>query len=112
MDSTSIVQDLKLMLNETKNMTDDQIRQEIVQIAAQYNVSLTETQIQQLITLCRSLEGLDADQLKSRVEDVQNTLNKVATAKTQVVGFVTTVKKVVTSVQSFFERIKDIIGLN
>ena len=31
--------------------------------------------------------------------------------KTQVVGFVQTVKKVVTSVQSFFEKIKDIIGM-
>lgn len=111
MDSTSIVQDLKMMLNETQNMTDDQIRQEIVQIAAQYNVTLTETQINQLISLCRSLEGLDADQLKSRVEEVQNTLNKVSTAKTQVVGFVNSVKKVVTSVASFFDKIKDIIGL-
>ena len=54
MDSTSIVQDLKMMLDETQNMTDEQIRQEVIQIAAQYNVSLTETQIQQLITLCRS----------------------------------------------------------
>lgn len=111
MDSTSIVQDLKMMLDETQNMTDEQIRQEVIQIAAQYNVSLTETQIQQLITLCRSLEKLDADQLKARVEEVQNTLNKVSTAKTQVVGFVQTVKKVVTSVQSFFEKIKDIIGM-
>lgn len=111
MDSTSIVQDLKMMLDETQNMTDDQIRQQIIQIAAQYNVTLTDTQINQLITLCRSLEGLDADQLKSRVEEVQSTLNKVSTAKTQVVGFVNTVKKVVTSVASFFDRIKNIIGM-
>lgn len=112
MDSTSIVSDLKLMLDETKNMTDDEIRSQIVQIAARYNATLTDTQINQLITLCRSLEGLDADQLKARVEEVQSTLNKVSTAKTQVVGFVQTVKKVVTSISEFFERIKDIIGLN
>ncbi len=111
MDSTSIVSELKLMLDETKNMTDAQIREQIVLIAAQYNVTLTDTQINQLITLCRSLEGLDADSLKSRVEEVQSTLNKVSTAKTQVVGFVTSVKKVVTSVASFFEKIKDIIGM-
>ena len=91
MDSTSIVNDLKLMLDETKNMTDDQINQ--------------------LIALCRSLEKLDGDALKSRVEEVQNTLKKVSDAKTQVVGFIQTVKKVVTSVASFFEKIKDIIGL-
>lgn len=110
MDSTSIVNDLKLMLDETQKMTDDEIRAEIIDIAGRYNVSLTNTQIQQLIDLCRSLEGLDADSLKARVEEVQGTLKKVSDAKTKVVGFVETVKKVVTSVSSFFDRIKDIIA--
>ena len=111
MDSTSIVNDLKMMLDETEKMSDEEIRQEIVAIAAQYNVKLTDKQIQQLISLCRSLEGLDPDSLKQRVEDVQDTLNKVSEAKTQVVGFVQTVSKVVSSVREFFERIKDILGL-
>ena len=111
MDSTSIVNDLKLMLDETKNMSDAEIKEQIVQIAKQYNVTLTDSQINQLITLCRSLEGLDGDALRSRVEEVQNTLKKVSDAKTQVVGFVQSVKKVVTSIASFFEKIKDIIGL-
>ena len=110
MDSTSIVNDLTLMLDETQKMTDDEIRAEIIDIAGRYNVSLTNTQIQQLIDLCRSLEGLDADSLKARVEEVQGTLQKVSDAKTKVVGFVETVKKVVTSVSSFFDRIKDIIA--
>ena len=110
MDSTSIVNDLKLMRDETQKMTDDEIRAEIIDIAGRYNVSLTNTQIQQLIDLCRSLEGLDADSLKARVEEVQGTLQKVSDAKTKVVGFVETVKKVVTSVSSFFDRIKDIIA--
>lgn len=110
MDSTSIVSELKLMLDETKNMTDEQLRQQITLIAAQYNVTLTDTQINQLISLCRSLESLDGDALKARVEDVQNTLTKVADAKTQVVGFVTTVKKVVTSVTEFFDKIKNLFN--
>lgn len=111
MDSTSIVNDLKLMLDETAQMTDAEIRDQIIQIAGRYNVTLTETQINQLISLCRSLEGLDGDALKSRVEDVQSTLQKLSNAKTQVVGFVQSVKKVVTSIKSFFEKIGDIIGL-
>ena len=111
MDSTSIVNDLKMMLDETAKMTDEEIREQIIQIAATYNVNLTENQINQLISLCRSLEGLDADALKSRVEEVQNTLKKVSDAKTQVIGFVEQVKKVLTSIKSFFEKIGDIIGL-
>ena len=109
MDSASIVSDLKLMLDETKNMSDEEIIREIELIAQQYNVKLTNTHKNQLLTLCRSLEKLDAESLKSRVEEVQDTLKKVANAKTQVVGFVEKAKKVVESVSSFFEKIKDII---
>lgn len=110
LDSTAIVQELKLMLDETQNMTDQEIKDQIIAIAQQYNVTLTDSQIDQLISLCRSLEGLDVDQLKDRVKEVQSTLNKLSEAKTQVVGFVDKVKKVVTSIASFFDKIKDILG--
>ena len=109
MDSMSIVNELKLMLNETQKMSDQEIRQAIIEIAARYNVSLTDTQINQLISLCRSLEGLDPEQLKQRVEEVQGTLQKVSDAKTKVVGFAQTVKKVVDSVTGFFNRISDLL---
>lgn len=108
-DSTSIVQELKRMLSETAKMTDEQIRTEIVNIASRYHVSLTETQIKQLISLCRALEGLDPALLKSRVEDVQSTLTKVSDAKSQVVGFVQNAKNLISSLQSFFERIQSIL---
>lgn len=110
MDSTSIVNELKLMLDQTKNMSDEEIRAVIVEVAGRYNVKLTETQISQLISLCRSLERLDPDALKGRVEEVQNTLQKVSDAKTKVVGFVEKVKVVIDSVAGFFEKIQDIIA--
>ncbi|MBQ9686759.1 MAG: DUF1002 domain-containing protein [Oscillospiraceae bacterium] len=110
MDSTSIVNELKLMLDQTQQMTDAEIREEIIQIAGRYNVTLTETQIRQLIDLCRSLEGLEPDALKQRVEDIQGTLRKVSDAKTKVVGFAQTVKKVVDSVSGFFNRISDLLS--
>ena len=110
MDSTAIVNELKLMLDVTQTMSDDEIRAEIREIAGRYNVNLTNTQVEQLLSLCRSLEGLDAESLKARVQDVQNTLQKVSDAKTKVVGFVQGVKKVVDSVSGFFDKIKDIIA--
>ena len=110
MDSTAIVNELKLMLDVTQTMSDDEIRAEIREIASRYNVNLTNTQVEQLLTLCRSLEGLDAESLKARVQEVQNTLQKVSDAKTKVVGFVQGVKKVVESVSGFFDKIKDIIA--
>ena len=110
MDSTAIVNELKMMLDVTQTMSDDEIRAEIREIASRYNVNLTNTQVEQLLTLCRSLEGLDAESLKARVQDVQNTLQKVSEAKTKVVGFVQGVKKVVESVSGFFDKIKDIMA--
>lgn len=110
MDSTAIVNELKMMLDVTQTMSDDEIRAEIREIASRYNVNLTNTQVEQLLTLCRSLEGLDAESLKARVQEVQNTLQKVSDAKTKVVGFVQGVKKVVESVSGFFDKIKDIMA--
>ena len=112
MDSTSIVNDLKLMLDETKNMSDDQLRQTINEIAGEYQVKLSDHQVEQLISLCRSLEGLDQSELRSRVEEIQGTLKKLSEAKTKVVGFVQTVKKVVESISSFFQRIGKFLGLD
>ena len=112
LDSTAIVNDLKLMLDETSHMSDEEIRQQIIQIAGTYGVSLTDKQINQLITLCRSLEGLDTDSLRQRVEQVQSTLTRVAEARTQVVGFVETLQKAGTSVRSFFDKIGGLLGWN
>ena len=110
MDSTAIVNELKLMLQETAKMSDEEIRQQIILIAQSYGVNLTDRQIQQLIDLCRSLEGLNPQELRSRVEEIQGTLRKVSEAKTQVVGFVQTVAKVVRSVKSFFDRLNQLFG--
>ena len=110
LDSTAIVNDLKMILDVTATMSDEEIRQQIIQIASTYNVALTDKQINQLISLCRSLEGLDANSLRQRVEQVQSTLNRVAEAKTQVVGFVQTLQKAVTSIRSFFDKLSALFG--
>ncbi len=47
-------------------MTDDQLREEIKKIAAEYDVSLTDSQIDSLVSLCRSMEKLDTAALKGK----------------------------------------------
>ena len=111
MDSTGIVNDLKLMLDETKQMSDEELRQTILEIAGEYNVKLSDKQISQLIGLCRSLETLDTEALRYNVEYVQGTLNKVSGAKMATTGFLGTVGVVIESVSSFFERIGRFLGL-
>lgn len=102
-DSVEIVNELKLLLGETKNMTDEQLRREIESIASDLGVSLTDTHISQLISLCRGLEKLNPEQLKEKVESVQNTIAKLGQAKETVSNFFEGVKNVWNSIVDFFK---------
>ena len=109
-DSTSIVNELKNRLNETANMTDEELSAAIRQIASQYGVNLNDSQIQQLLDLCRSMEKLDRETLTQKVEDLQGTLEKVAEAKDQVAGFLEQMKDFFATVREFFNKVSSIFG--
>ncbi len=104
-DAVEIVNQLKLILDETKNMTDEELRDQIKTIADQYNVTLKDSQYDQLITLCRSFEKMNSDELKAKVEYVQNTAKKLAEAQEKISGITLTIKNVVEEVRSFVDRI-------
>ena len=77
-DAASIVNELKLILQETEDMSDEALQARIREIAAQYDVSLTDEQIDQLVGLCRALEKLDVDTLTQKVQAVQDTIQKLS----------------------------------
>lgn len=110
LDATEIVTGLKEVLGETVKMSDEEIRQEIVRIAGEYNVTLSDRQIQQLIDLCRSLEGLDADSLKERVVEAQETIKKIGEAKDKAVGFYEKLSQFFSSASDFFSQVKALFG--
>lgn len=110
-DSTAIVNELKLILDETRNMTDDELRQQIIDIAKEYGVTLSDEQIAKLIELCRSLEKLDVSQLKEKVEQAQQYLMNAINAKQGIKQFVSdlgdSVSRIVDAVISFFQGLFD-----
>lgn len=111
MDSTSIVNQLKLVLTETEKMSDEEILAQIDAICTQYNVQLSDTHRQQLLSLCRSFEGLDAESLKAKVEDVQGKIKSLAGAKEKVEAVVEKAKGFVGSVGKFFDKVRDVIAV-
>lgn len=104
-DAVEIVNQLKLILDETEKMSDQELRNQIAAIANEYNVALTESQYQQLISLCRAFEKMNSDELKEKVEYVQETAKKLAEAQEKVSGITKTIKNVVEKVTEFVERI-------
>lgn len=86
-DSVEIVNELKLILDETRNMTDEELRAEIIKIADRLGVTLTDSQIDKLISLCRSLEKMDPDELKEKVDSVKESIQKMAAAKEKIQNF-------------------------
>ena len=109
-DSAGIISELKSMLNETPNMTDEEIRETIRDIAARHKVRLTDAQVEQLLDLSRTLEKLDPDALKKRVESVRETIEKVEETKDQVVGFTDSIKQLISTLEEFMNKINSLVG--
>ena len=97
-DAVVIVNELKKVLAETVNMSDDEVKAEIKSIAAENNIAVSDGQVEQLLSLCRSLEKLDPDQLKAKVEEMQDTVKKLAGAQEKL-------KEITASMQTFFENV-------
>ena len=108
-DSTAIVNDLKLMLDEIAQMSDDEIRAEIKKLADKYGVELTDSQIDKLVDLCRSMTKLDVQVLKEKVEQVQQYLRDLASKSGDIKDFLATVADTVAEFVSkiihFFEEL-------
>ena len=86
-DATQMINELKNMLDKTQGMTDDEVRSEIKKLADLYNVSLTNAQLEQVLSLVRKLEGLDADQLQQQLVGIAKaaqTADKVGEVTSQV----------------------------
>lgn len=101
-DATQMISDLKSMLDKTQGMTDDEVRGEIKNLAEMYNVSLTSAQLEQVLSLVRKLEGLDASQLQEQLVGIAKaaqTANKVGEVTSKVFE---DVKGFFSAVGSFF----------
>ena len=101
-DAVTIVNELKEILGETKTMSDDELRAEIQRLADENKIKITDSQIDQLMSLTRQLEKLDTNQLKQKVEEFQSTARKLAGAKDKVSKFAASFGDFLQSVGSFF----------
>ena len=81
-------------------MTDDEVRSEIRSIAKDLGVEVTDAQVEQLLGLCRELEGLDTEELQKRLESIAGIIDSAQKVDT----FFSKLGK---DIQKFFKSIGD-----
>lgn len=104
-DAAAMIKELKGMLDQTQGMTDDQVREEINKLAAAYNVSVTASQVNQVLSLVRKFEGLDENQLQEQLVGFAKTAQNLSKAGETVSKVYENVKGFFASVGSFFSGI-------
>lgn len=65
-EAVELVNELKAILDQTKDMSDEELEKEILAIAEQHNLSLTDDNIRQIISLTRTLEKVDFTDWQAR----------------------------------------------
>ncbi len=100
-----LMNELKLILDETKTMSDDELRGQIDTIAGSANVKLNDDQKDKVVSLVRSLEKLSVDDLIAKAKGLQDSIQKMQRAAETANTFLTKVKNFFASVANFFSRL-------
>ncbi len=91
--ATDLITELKLILDETQHMTDDEVKEQIAIIANEQNIDISNIDLDQVVALMRTMEGLDVAELQSRLKALAETYD--------------TVKNTTKGVKTFFESINE-----
>ena len=76
----------------------EEVRAEIRNLAAAYSVEITDSQVNQILKLCRKLEGLDEAELQEELSGLATTADRVTKVQK-------TVSKVFERVTGFFDSV-------
>ena len=96
-EAAALINELKNILDITESMSDSDVKKEINKLAQQYNVKVTDAQVDQILGLCRQMEKLDVAELKDKLLSITQTVEKAVSAKQKVSDTLSTVTEKVTS---------------
>ena len=103
--ATELVTELKLILDETQNMSDAELDAEIRAIAKTQNIELTDANIAQIRSLARTLEGLDVGELQSRLATFSARFEQVKNTAKGIKSFFESVDDFFEPIGSFFDKV-------
>ena len=103
--ATYIISEIKKILDETQNMTDIELKEEILLIASTQNIAFTDANIEQIIDLSRTLEGLDVKEIQTRLFKLSQTFDKVKNTTDGIKSFFNSVGDFFAPVGIFFTKV-------
>ncbi|MDF1617623.1 DUF1002 domain-containing protein [Petrocella sp. FN5] len=109
-DATMLMNELKKILDETKDMTDEELRVVIINLADAQNIELTEENIQQIINLSRTLEKLDISEWGDKLSQLAETMDNAKEAGKGITSFLNGLEDFFAGVSDFFANIFGGIG--
>jgi len=104
-DIAYLINQLKLIIDEIRDMTDAQVRDEIREIARQLEMSLTNDQVEQILRLARSLQDLDLGRLQSTLEAIAGGWDRLTGIGESASGFFASIGEFFSGIGDFFSNL-------
>ena len=76
-DLSTLGPDLKALVSETEQLSDAELDAAIRAVAAEHNIPLTDSQVQQLHDVCRGMEKLSAQELQEKADKIKDRVDQV-----------------------------------
>jgi len=87
----ALMNELKLIIDEVRTMSDSEVRDEIRRLATEFNISLTSDQVEQILNLARRLQDLDLGALQSTLQAIAGNVGRIAEIGQAASGFLATI---------------------
>lgn len=75
LDAGALFSDLRELASGSRDLNDDELRAAVLALAEKHGIHLVDSQVAQLMNLCRALEKLDASQLRERFDALERELD-------------------------------------
>ena len=102
--------EIKEILDQTGKMSDEDLKTAVKQVAAEYGLVLTDSEMNRIVRWCRRLENLNMDSIVEQVGQIQETVGKVSEAKDKVVGFAAKVHNFFVTLSGYINTIRGWFG--
>ena len=100
-----LAEDLAALLKVSAEMTDEELSAAIGDAAQSRGVTLKDSQVQQLVDLCRSLEKLDSDELKAKINGLRSFTENLEETKGFFAGLFSALRELFARIGEMFSRL-------